>query len=51
MTVRAKAIIALYFGNAAKLSYFSGCSTGGRQALMEAQRFDRSPGGCGPEDL
>jgi feruloyl esterase len=39
MTVRAKAIIAAYYGNTAKRSYFSGCSTGGRQALMEAQRF------------
>jgi feruloyl esterase len=39
MTVKAKAIIAAYYGNAPKLSYWNGCSTGGRQALMEAQRF------------
>ncbi len=39
MTVKAKAIITAYYGNAAKRSYWNGCSTGGRQALMEAQRF------------
>jgi feruloyl esterase len=39
MTLTAKAIIDAYFGNYPKLSYFSGCSSGGRQALMEAQRF------------
>lgn len=35
----AKAIIRNYYGNDAHHSYFTGCSTGGRQALMEAQRF------------
>jgi feruloyl esterase len=35
----AKAIIRSYYGSAAARSYFSGCSNGGRQALMEAQRF------------
>jgi feruloyl esterase len=39
MTVAAKSIIAAYYGNAPKRSYFNGCSTGGRQALAEAQRF------------
>lgn len=39
MTVATKAIIAAYYGKAASLSYFVGCSSGGRQALMEAQRF------------
>ncbi len=39
MTVKAKAIIKAYYGDAAKRSYFSSCSNGGRQALMEAQRF------------
>lgn len=39
MTAKAKAIIAAYYGNAPKRSYWNGCSTGGRQALMEAQRF------------
>ncbi len=39
MTVAAKAIIRAYYGESPKLSYFTGCSAGGRQALMEAQRF------------
>jgi feruloyl esterase len=39
MTVKAKAIIAAFYGNAPRHSYFVGCSSGGRQALMEAQRF------------
>jgi feruloyl esterase len=38
-TLKAKLIIAAYYGRAAKLSYWFGCSTGGRQALTEAQRF------------
>jgi feruloyl esterase len=39
MTVTAKAVITKYYGRAPKLSYFTGCSAGGRQGLMEAQRF------------
>jgi feruloyl esterase len=39
MTVKAKLIIAAYYGRAPKFSYWNGCSTGGRQALAEAQRF------------
>lgn len=39
MTVSAKAIIAAFYGDAPKLSYWNGCSTGGRQGLMEVQRF------------
>jgi hypothetical protein len=39
MTLQAKAIITQFYGEAPKRSYFSACSTGGRQALMEAQRF------------
>ena len=39
MTVAAKSLIARYYGAPAKLAYFQGCSSGGRQALMEAQRF------------
>ncbi len=35
----AKAIIRSYYGDPAKYSYFYGCSNGGRQALMEAQRY------------
>jgi feruloyl esterase len=39
MTVAAKAIVRAYYGESATRSYFTGCSAGGRQALMEAQRF------------
>lgn len=39
MTVKAKAVIEDHYGNAPEYSYFNGCSTGGRQGLMEAQRF------------
>jgi feruloyl esterase len=34
-----KAIIRGYYGGAIARSYFNGCSNGGRQALMEAQRY------------
>src|SRR5881296_1432115 len=39
MTVASKAILAAFYGQPAILSYFNGCSTGGRQALIEAQRY------------
>jgi feruloyl esterase len=39
MTVKAKLIIAAYYGWAPQFSFWNGCSTGGRQALAEAQRF------------
>jgi len=39
MTVAAKTIIAAFYGEAPKFSYFNGCSTGGRQALAEVQRY------------
>lgn len=38
-TDSAKALVAAYKGQAPKRSYFVGCSAGGREALMEAQRF------------
>jgi feruloyl esterase len=37
--VAAKAIVQAHYGGAPKRAYFSGCSTGGRQALGEAQRY------------
>jgi Tannase and feruloyl esterase len=39
MTVKAKAIIQEFYGRAPRLSYWNGCSTGGRQGLKEAQKF------------
>lgn len=39
MTTFAQALINTYYGNPANKSYFAGCSTGGQQALMEAQRY------------
>jgi feruloyl esterase len=39
MTVAAKAITKAYYGSPLKFAYWNGCSTGGRQALTEAQRY------------
>jgi feruloyl esterase len=39
MTVAAKAIVADYYGKTASYAYWNGCSTGGRQGLMEAQKY------------
>ncbi len=39
MTVAAKQIVAEYYSRPASYTYWNGCSTGGRQGLMEAQRF------------
>jgi len=39
MTVTGKALVRAYYGRAQDRAYFQGCSTGGRMALMEAQRF------------
>jgi feruloyl esterase len=39
MTVKSKAITAAFYGRTPRLAYWNGCSTGGRQGLMEAQRF------------
>jgi feruloyl esterase len=39
MTSVAKTIAQTYYSKAAQHSYFAGCSDGGREALMEAQRY------------
>ncbi|OMQ16402.1 hypothetical protein A7K94_0202785 [Modestobacter sp. VKM Ac-2676] len=39
MTVTAKAVISAFYGQGPAYSYWNGCSTGGRQGLMEAQRY------------
>jgi feruloyl esterase len=39
MTIASKAIIAAYYNNGPKYAYWNGCSTGGRQAMAEAQRY------------
>jgi feruloyl esterase len=39
MTVQAKALVEKFYGSAPRVSYWNGCSTGGRQALKEAQTF------------
>jgi feruloyl esterase len=38
-TENAKELIGVFYGKAAVHSYFDSCSDGGREALMEAQRF------------
>jgi Tannase and feruloyl esterase len=39
MTVTAKAVVSAFYGANARYSYFNGCSSGGREALKEAQKF------------
>jgi feruloyl esterase len=37
--VKSKALIKAYYGESSKYSYWNGCSTGGRQALVEVTKF------------
>jgi feruloyl esterase len=39
MTLKAKEIVKAFYDRPAQYAYFKGCSTGGRMALMEAQRY------------
>lgn len=39
VAVRAKTILSAFYGRNASHAYFSSCSNGGRQGLMEAQRY------------
>jgi feruloyl esterase len=39
MTLRGKEIVNAFYRRSAGTAYFAGCSTGGQNALMEAQRF------------
>jgi Tannase and feruloyl esterase len=39
MTEKAKLVIKAFYGDGPKRSYFASCSNGGRQALMDAQRY------------
>ena len=39
LAVAAKALITRYYGRQPEYSYFDGCSDGGREALIEAQRY------------
>src|SRR5262245_30799847 len=39
MTVRAKTIVDKYYGASPSLSFWNGCSLGGRQGITEAQRY------------
>ena len=39
MTVQAKAIVGAFYGGGPKLSLWNGCSTGGRQGVIEASKY------------
>jgi feruloyl esterase len=41
MTTVGKAIVLAYYGNDPDYSYWQGCSTGGREGMIEAQRFPK----------
>lgn len=39
VTIQAKALVERYYGQPARYAYFVGCSSGGRQGMMAAQRY------------
>jgi feruloyl esterase len=39
MTLKSKAILGQFYSRPAQRAYFTGCSTGGRQGVMEAERY------------
>ena len=39
MTLKAKILIKAFYGHEARLSYWSGCSGGGREGLLQAYRY------------
>jgi feruloyl esterase len=39
MTVQAKKLVGAFYGNGPKLALWNGCSTGGRQGVIEASRY------------
>jgi hypothetical protein len=41
VSVAAKGIIGTFYGQRPRVSYFNGCSTGGREGLLLAQRYPR----------
>ena len=48
MTVSAKAVVTAHYDARPVRAYFSSCSTGGRQALIEAQRYPEDSTGSWP---
>jgi feruloyl esterase len=48
MTVAGKAVTRAYYPSPLQYSYFNGCSTGGREGLVEAQRYPADYNGIVP---